>query len=80
MALSKENKVIVKELIEMNSKVQKLRSWQDKFDFIEATLKNIVKAAIATGMLVAYYKGDMMMLLLLIGVAILTLGYWNKIE
>ena len=80
MALSKENNVIVKEIIEMNNRVQKLHSWQDKFDFIEATLKNIVKAAIAIGMLVAYYKGDMMMMLLLIGTAILALGYWNKIE
>lgn len=71
MAVSKTN-------IDLNKKVENPRSRQDEFDFVEAILKSIVKATIAIGMIIAYYKDDKMMMLLIIGIAILTLSCWKK--
>ena len=77
---SKDTKVIVKEIIEMNRKVEKLRLWQGQFDFLDGFFKNTVKTLIIVGMVIAYYKKDMMLIILFIGIFIVALGFWGKGE
>jgi len=71
-------KVVTKELIEMHKKVEKLSIFRDKFNFLEMIVEDIIKAILLAGMIYAYYKKDILLMLLFIGTAVLAVGYWKQ--
>lgn len=74
----KETAIIVKELIEINKKVERLRVWNDKVDFLNTVLSNFIKLMIVGGLLYSFFVKDILLMLLFIGTAIVNLGDWNE--